>query len=521
MGDLVGKINMVSIENIVSCIATDKVLLAERDAVRDLPECLNFLQDEVVDLFLDLVPTTYRDLSQLIMLAKERNDIILTYDPSNDESSSLASVLSDSELMDYCGYSVESAPGKLRLSNDCREIKYDFHSQKVSGDLPSLHHSLGSTLTSNNFDSGRETLRAIIDSGAKLSLVGVTSQERRKLLHQLEQGFGRKYFNDLICDIQTFRNVSLSSTRAEISIPLDPYTHTNSVPTKFNLSQNLLSSIDHKDQTSVKGQLNTVIDFKNPNSDEASLIAHLYINRQVYRYVGKCLNSVKNLPLRAELEQRFDDQVKEKKDYLLSVLSSVLGEEHSLDNVASALQNDWYLVNHLQKSSNEYGSTQGILGEVIGISIMKKVATRLKELGHQPPNVQSNLYGEGLYVGTPGKKLNIKRCKTTVRFGETGYNLYLFNHKLQRQQEIDGLLVYGGVPVIFEVKTGSCRETERKRKLKEGFIQNLYGVSALFVEIYITEDNFLHQEGERYVRHLPHFSNLSVLEEKMRNLDIS
>ena len=76
MGDLVGKINMVSIENIVSCIATDKVLLAERDAVRDLPECLNFLQDEVVDLFLDLVPTTYRDLSQLIMLAKERNDII-------------------------------------------------------------------------------------------------------------------------------------------------------------------------------------------------------------------------------------------------------------------------------------------------------------------------------------------------------------------------------------------------------------------------------------------------------------
>jgi hypothetical protein len=141
---------------------------------------------------------------------------------------------------------------------------------------------------------------------------------------------------------------------------------------------------------------------------------------------------------------------------------------------------------------NSTDTIRGALGEIYTHELMKRLQGKATIACHHPGSY--DMVGEA-----------------SVHYRESGHSFQILRNK-QTVCEIDGLMFYDGVPIIFETKTGASWVKQKSRETQCIEVAILYGARPLFVEVHLRDTAEFKKIGEdHYSATFPYWSQIDKI----------
>lgn len=208
---------------------------------------------------------------------------------------------------------------------------------------------------------------------------------------------------------------------------------------------------------------------------------------------------------------------------ILKAAAQTLGRIESLDDISRVLTEEEKTryqtlleTRHALVDREVVPFVQGALGEFIGHGIMKYMVKRL---------------GRDAYIqeGTPGTCQTSLDGRVKMEYGQSGMNVLFSNPEENTQLEVDGIVVYQGVPALLECTTRvknfeiennflphQLRKAKKKRKLASKFTREFYKSHAEYIQVYISDERKFTRDGEVSVLHFPFREELQQIARQLQ-----
>ncbi|MBW3015815.1 hypothetical protein KY330_05300 [Candidatus Woesearchaeota archaeon] len=194
-------------------------------------------------------------------------------------------------------------------------------------------------------------------------------------------------------------------------------------------------------------------------------------------------------PLIGIIESEYKKRVSTAKKEAVGIIERLQGLPLTIQQAYDGLDYEDYVFFKDNMNIKDKSQIQGVYGEILGLGIVKHIISEYPE--------------KDIKAGFTLKDQYIPR-NIAVKYRKNKQNLVIKDFRSGVVCEVDNLLVYEGVPIVFESKTGRDGMSLDSYQRQKTLLSDIYGVSPYFVEVRVKARSYLEKrEDDWYILSFP------------------
>lgn len=480
-----------------------QVILAEKNIRGVLKRVEQAPPDEIIDLYINDSPLEYRTVLRAIFYGlHQRFDFEIK---GLAEGSELDNWLNTAvkDLVEYYPIDMQKTPSSTMITlpiRNCCTVEYRYGKPQQPSVMVATFSSL---FNEPQNDSLREKICKYLKENGIIEIRVIPKTQERvsqaefqryidALVKEISHGKGKEFIEYTVEE----RIVRLALKRRQIVIDLSAY-NAQEMPGHFDVSEHhLFDAVGGQIKPHDRQLLDSNIDYDNPDHNEAALMTYVDVCNSFFRYVRFYLGRIApESSIQNVLRERYERMIQQQRAEAIACVKSLAAIDFNFSDIDCSIDDEDRQGYNSEVHNKDTFTVRGILGELVGLALMYRLRKD---------------YPVRIVAGTIDDKEPIQRLGYLIQYRKSGKNLLIANTQTYENCEIDNMMTYGGIPIIFESKTGkdiSCVGYELQCKM----ISTLYGVPPIFVVVKIGEKrDFRALSDDRYQLTLPFKEELEL-----------